>query len=141
MSDAAEQTKPLDPEDFNPIATLMPGEKYLPLMGRDVGMPVFSRLYAAWREGNEDRMRGIFEALIRVGRARPKHPVKDKAHAASARKLADEMEIWRMQTMAPEPMEQRINTAPDRDPDAFVSGHSFAELKAARPPAEPDEAS
>lgn len=132
--------KPLDPEDFNPLDTLMPGEKFLPLMGRDVGMPGFSRLYAAWREGKYDRMPGIMEALIRAGQARAKHPHKDSQHAWSARKLADEMEIWYRQHMAAEGAPQRLDTAPFHDDDAFAQVPTHAEIKAARPPREPEEA-
>jgi hypothetical protein len=136
MSEPAET---LDTDALDPLPTLQPGEKHFALLGRDQLSPPFLRLYAAVIEGRYDRAQGIFNSIITAGMTRMPRPHKDKQHAASARKLADEMEMWRLATLRPLQTPQRINTAPERDPEAFQPGPTHSELKAARPPAEPEE--
>jgi hypothetical protein len=91
--------------------------------------------------GQYERARGLLEVILRTAKTRTQRPHKDTEHAWSARRVADQMEEWFTLNMKGEAPKNRINTLPQRGEDAFESAPTHAELKRARPPAEPDEAS
>ena len=131
-----------NPNPHDPIERQLDGEDRFPLMGRDLLSPGLIRLYAAGLEdASDEKLLGIFHAWVRKVRSRPKRPHKDKQHAWSARALADKMEFWFAQNMRGDDPINRVNDKLFNDePDAFKSMPTHAQIKAARPPLEPDEA-
>lgn len=100
--------------EHDPIDRALPGEPRLPLMGRDVLSPGFDRLYAIVRESApsyKDRAREALERVFLTNDSRQKNPGKDKEHAWSARKIADESEQFYAKHIAGAPPKNRIPVA------------------------------
>ena len=145
-------------EEHDPLSRILPDEPHLILLARDFRSPHLSLMYAAIRERRFDHARQILDRLEAVSRAQPPQPHKDKEHAWSARAVAQQMDQWRLENMRAEPPAGRVNTAPERgdvEPDKMRTDYSdiakddagtyaveahHAAIKAARPTAEPDEA-
>lgn len=144
----------LDLKQHDPLDRQLEGEPHFALMGRDALAAPFVRLYAAVVEGRYDRANGLLTRILDVAKSRAQRPHKDTDHAWSARRVADEMEQWFTLHMKGEQPKQRVNGALDpgtdlesdgtlgpRDAGAFAHDLRVTAIKAARPPAEPDEAS
>lgn len=145
-------------KEFNPLASLMPGEEFLALMGRSRLSPPLLRLYALTLENKRERGHALLDAIFNARADRPNQP-DDGRKAWAARAMADRMEAWRHQTIDARGVPQRINSAPDRDVvtvqesrqnydnlekhDAGALGNEavILEIKSAAPSREPDEAS
>lgn len=126
-----------DNANHDPIDRQIAGEPRFVLLARDPLAAGFARLYAVMRERNYDRAGPILEAVIRAHRAIPPAPHKDTSHAWSARSTADAMEMWRIQNMRGDEPTMRVLPALD---EVFRPVPTQAEIRAARPPAEPEEA-
>lgn len=130
---------PLTASAHDPVARQMAGEPRLALMARDWRAPGLCRIYADVRELKWGHAHKILEAMERQAAGHQRQPHKDASHAWSARRVADEMEQWFMSKHRPAGAINRVNGAPVERPDAFAQVPTHAQLKAARPPAEPEE--
>lgn len=124
----------------DPLDRQLEGEPRFALMGRDVLSPPLVRLYAAIVEGRYDRAEGLLHVIVRTAKEKAPRPHKDSSHAWSARNVADAMETWHRLNMTGADPQGRINVVPGMEADGFRSAPTINQIKHARPPAEPEEA-
>lgn len=131
---------PRDPfADLDPLPRRAPAEPVFPLMGRDQYLaPGWTRLYAAALD-RKDRaqIHAILDATLDRFLATPPRPT-DKRKAWSARHKADQMELWHVEHMRAEQPRNRPAPPPD---DGWRPIPTANEIRSARPPQEPEEAS
>lgn len=123
----------------DPLTRQLDGEPHFALMARDVLAPAFVRLYAAVVEGRYDRAPDLLQALLRTAKEKSPRPHKDSSHAWSARQVADAMEQWRTLNMTGDDPQGRVNVVSGIE-QGFRSAPTINEIKNARPPTEPEEA-
>lgn len=140
--------------DHDPLDRELPGERHFALMARDPAAPSFVRAYAYWRERKFEQAYAVLRAEEPRTRSRGRAPHKDAQHAASARQIADYMDLWRIENMkgeeigglvsstkaaeAPDVMRTDFSNMNAKDPGAFAEEIKNAAIRAAKPPREPE---
>lgn len=115
----------------DPIDRALPGEPRLSLMARDVLSPGFDRLYAIIRESGPEHKaaaRQLLERIFLTNDSRPKNPGKDREHAWSARRIADESEAFYNKYIRGEPPRHRVQ-ADEHVPNVSTPTMSSRDIK------------
>lgn len=141
--------------EHDPLDRAMPEEPHFLLLARDFRSPAMTRIYAATREGKWNQAHAVLHALEALAKQQTPAPHKDFEHATSAKAIANNMELWRMEHMQGENTGNRVNTTLDEvvpaprisydnlaadDAGALGEALRHDHIRHAKPPRDPGEA-